>query len=131
TVPGPGQWCRTQVEYVGLLVGAQGTQPQSSRVQAIQNIKLPTNLSELCSFLGMWNYSRQFIEDYAEIARPLHRLLQKEVPFEWGPSQEQAVMELKRRLGSVLCLAYPDKNKVFYPEAGFSEHCLGAAPSQQ
>uniref|UniRef100_W5N3N1 Gypsy retrotransposon integrase-like protein 1 n=1 Tax=Lepisosteus oculatus TaxID=7918 RepID=W5N3N1_LEPOC len=120
-----------QVEYVGLLVGAQGIQPQSSRVQAIQNMKSPTKLSELRSFLGVCNYSRQFIEDYAEIARPLHKLLQKDVHFEWGPSQEQAVMELKRRLGSVPCLAYPDKNKVFYLEAGFSEHCLGAALNQE
>uniref|UniRef100_W5MUW6 Gypsy retrotransposon integrase-like protein 1 n=1 Tax=Lepisosteus oculatus TaxID=7918 RepID=W5MUW6_LEPOC len=126
-----GQWCRTQVEYVGLLVGAQGIQPQSSRVQAIQNMKSPTNLSELRSFLGICNYSRQFTEDYAEIARPLHRLLQKDMPFEWGPSQEQAVMELKNRLGNAPCLAYPDKNKVFYLEAGLSEHCHGAALSQQ
>ncbi|MBN3318013.1 NYNRI protein, partial [Atractosteus spatula] len=94
-------------------------------------MKSPTNLSELRSFLGVCNYSRQFIEDYAEIARPLHKLLQKDVPFEWGPSSEQAVMELKRRLGSAPCLAYPDKNKVFYLEAGFSEHCLGAALSQE
>ena len=63
-----GQWCRTKVEYVGLLVGANGIEPQTGRVQAIQDIKAPTVLTELRSFLGICNYSRQFIEDYAEIA---------------------------------------------------------------
>ena len=68
------QWCRSRVEYVGLLVGADGVEPQSSRIQAIWDIKTPTNVSELRSFLGVCNYSRQFIEDYAEISKPLTEL---------------------------------------------------------
>ncbi|KAJ8333566.1 hypothetical protein SKAU_G00415740 [Synaphobranchus kaupii] len=38
-----GQWCQTKVEYVGLLVGANGVEPQSGRVRAIQDIKAPSN----------------------------------------------------------------------------------------
>ncbi len=63
-----GQWCKTKVNYVGLLVGRNGIEPQSNRTQAIQSIKTPTNISELRSFLGVCNYSRQFIENYADIA---------------------------------------------------------------
>ncbi|KAL1276828.1 hypothetical protein QQF64_036451 [Cirrhinus molitorella] len=41
-----GQWCKTKVDYVGLLIGREGIEPQSSRTQAIQNIKtLPTSQS--------------------------------------------------------------------------------------
>ncbi|MBN3305975.1 NYNRI protein, partial [Amia calva] len=126
-----GQWCRTQVNYVGLLVGAEGIKPQSSRIQAIQDIRSPTNVSELRSFLGVCNYSRQFIEDYAEITKPLHELLQKDKVFVWGPEQEQAVQEMKLRLSTAPCLAYPNKNKEFYIEAGFSQHSLSAALSQR
>ncbi len=61
-----GQWCKTKVNYVGLLVGRNGIEPQSNRAQAIQSIKTPTNVSELRSFLGVCNYSRQFIEHYAQ-----------------------------------------------------------------
>ncbi len=42
-----GQWCKTNVKYVGLLVGRNGIEPQSNRTQAIQSIKMPTNISEL------------------------------------------------------------------------------------
>ncbi len=70
-----GQWCKTKVNYVGLLVGRNGIKPQSNRTQAIQSIKTPTNVSELQSFLGLCNYSRQFIENYADIVRPLTSLL--------------------------------------------------------
>ncbi|KAL1258951.1 hypothetical protein QQF64_009528 [Cirrhinus molitorella] len=42
-----GQWCKTKVNYVGLLIGPHGIEPQSSRIQAVQNIKAPKNISEL------------------------------------------------------------------------------------
>ncbi|KAL1277259.1 hypothetical protein QQF64_023932 [Cirrhinus molitorella] len=121
-----GQWCKTKVNYVGFLIGREGIEPQSSRTQAIQNIKTPTNISELRSFLGVCNYSRQFIESYSDIARPLTSLLKKDEPFIWTEAQDKAMSELKQRLCSAPCLAYPDPGKKFYLEAGFSNHCLSA-----
>ncbi|KAF0037917.1 hypothetical protein F2P81_010791 [Scophthalmus maximus] len=79
-----GQWCRAKVEYVGLTVGPDGIEPQPGRIRAIRNIKAPICVSELRSFLDVCNYSRQFVEEYAEIARPLTELLRKDKPFEWG-----------------------------------------------
>ncbi len=121
-----GQWCKTKVNYVGLLVGRNGIEPQSNRTQAIQSIKTPTNISELRSFLGVCNYSRQFIENYADIARPLTSLLKKDEPFVWTETQDTAMGQLKQRLCSAPCLAYPDPGKEFYLDAGFSNHCLSA-----
>ncbi|KAL1248877.1 hypothetical protein QQF64_022195 [Cirrhinus molitorella] len=110
-----GQWCKTKVNYVGLLIGPHGIEPQSSRIQAVQNIKTPKDISELRSFLGVCNYSRQFIENYSDIARPLTSLLKKDCPFLWTDAQDSAP-----------CLAYPNPQKEFYLEAGFSNHCLSA-----
>ncbi len=45
------QFCKTKVDYVGLSFGAEGVTPQVSRIQGITNIKAPTNVSELRSFL--------------------------------------------------------------------------------
>ncbi len=59
-----GQWCKIKVNYVGLIVRRNSIDPQSNRAQAIKSIKTPTNISELQSFLGVCNYSRQFIENY-------------------------------------------------------------------
>ncbi len=42
-----GQWCKTKVNYVGLLVGRKVFEPQSNRAQVIQSIKTPNNISEL------------------------------------------------------------------------------------
>ncbi|KAL1268895.1 hypothetical protein QQF64_034258 [Cirrhinus molitorella] len=126
-----GQWCKSKVNYVGLLVGPQGIEPQTSRIQAIQNIKPPANVSELRSFLGVCNYSRQFIENYSDIARPLTALLKKDYPFIWTDTQQNAMNELKRHLCTAPCLAYPDPRKEFYLDAGFSSHCLSAGLFQR
>ncbi|KAK9525318.1 hypothetical protein VZT92_015149 [Zoarces viviparus] len=126
-----GQWCRTKVKYVGLTVGADGIEPLAERIQAIRNIKAPTSVSELRSFLGVCNYSRQFIEDYADIARPLTELLRKDNPFAWGGPQAQSFRQMKEKLCSAPCLAYPDKDKEFYLEASFSPQCLSAALAQK
>ncbi|KAL7829126.1 hypothetical protein AOLI_G00300110 [Acnodon oligacanthus] len=110
------QSCRAKVNYVGLLVGADGVELQLSRVQVVANITAPTNITELCSFLGVCNYSRQFIEDYADIACPLYELLKVNTPFTWSKTQEQAMQALKDKLCTAPCLAYPDKNNTFHLE---------------
>ncbi len=105
-----GQWCKTKVNYVALLVGRNAIEPQSNRTQAIQSIKTLTNVSELRSFLGVCN-SRQFIENYADIARPLTSLLKKDETFVWTEAQDTAMSQLKQCLCCAPCLAYPDPGK--------------------
>ncbi|XP_038835775.1 uncharacterized protein LOC120033479 [Salvelinus namaycush] len=132
-----GQWCRTKVNYVGLLVGAEGILPQSNRIQAVRNIKTPTNLHEVRSFLGVCNYSRQFIENYADLSKPLTHLLQKDTPFIWEVTHNEAVASLKNQLCKAPCLVYPNKDKTFFLEVGFSEqlrkakHCHSAGLYQK
>uniref|UniRef100_A0AAV2MDY7 ribonuclease H n=2 Tax=Knipowitschia caucasica TaxID=637954 RepID=A0AAV2MDY7_KNICA len=120
------QWCRTKVNYVGLLVGPRGVEPQVSRTQGLSNLKTPTNVSELRSLLGVCNYSRQFVEHYAEIAKPLTNLVKKDTPFVWEDSHDKAMKTLIKRLTEAPCLAYPNPDKPFFLEIGFSEHSLSA-----
>lgn len=114
------------MNYVGLLVGSDGVRPQKNRVQGVANIKAPSTVSELRSFLGVCNYSRQFIENYADLAKPLTQLLKKDVPFIWGEQQEHAMQALKDELCTAPCLAYPDYTTKFHLEVGFSQSCLCA-----
>ncbi len=122
-----GQWCKTKVNYVGLLVGRNGIESQSNHTQAIQSIKTPNNISEQRSFLGVCNsYSQQLIKNYADIALQLTSLLKKDETFVWTEAQDTAMGQLKQRLCSAPCLAYPDPEKLLYLDAGFSNQCLSA-----
>jgi len=41
------------------------------------------------------NYDRQFVKDFAKIARPLHEITRKEIKWEWGEKQHNVFEELK------------------------------------
>ena len=125
------QWLRRKVNYVGLLIGPKGVEPQSSRIQGMLSLKTPRNVSELRSFLGVCNYSRTFIEGYSGIARPLTELLRKDVPFEWTHARAEAMATLQKALCSSPCLAYPDHSKPFYLEAGFTATSMSAGLFQR
>jgi len=46
--------------------------------------------------LGLVNYYRQFIKDFAKIAKPLYRLVRKDKKWNWREEQEKAFEELKQ-----------------------------------
>uniref|UniRef100_A0A8C5Q8I3 ribonuclease H n=1 Tax=Leptobrachium leishanense TaxID=445787 RepID=A0A8C5Q8I3_9ANUR len=125
------QWCRTRVNFLGHEVTSEGLNPQRKKVEAVMKSRTPTNISELRSFLGMMNYSRKFIENYAEICKPLLTLLKKDVKWIWGETQEQAMTELKIKLTQAPCLAYPEGGKPFYLETGFTNLSMSAVLCQK
>lgn len=81
-------------------------------------------MSELRSFLGVYNHSRQFIENYAYTGKPLTKLLKTDVPPGWGGQQEYAMQTLKNKLCTTPYLAYPGYTKEFHVEVGLSEFCI-------
>ena len=68
------------------------------KVEAVMNWERPKLVFEICSFLGLAGYYRQFIEDLSRLAAPMARLIRKGVKFEWDHLYEKAFQELKRRL---------------------------------
>ena len=72
-----------KVEYLVTPISAVGISPtgHAEKVQAIKYAAPPTNSSELQSFLGLANFIRKFVPDFAKFASPLYGLLRKEVPW--------------------------------------------------
>ena len=55
-----------------------------SKVQAIKEWKQPRTITKLQSFLGLANFYRRFVKDFAKIAAPLIDLLKNENKFQWS-----------------------------------------------
>ena len=56
----------------------------NEKVKAILEWPSPTNVKEVQSFIGLCNYYRLFIKDFAKISNPIHKLTRKNVEFVWG-----------------------------------------------
>ena len=64
-------------------------------------------------FLGLANYYRKFIKDFGTMAKPLHRLTEKNTAFTWTDACQHAFDELRKCLTTSPILAYPDYTKRF------------------
>jgi hypothetical protein len=65
------------------------------KIEAVISWPIPESLKEVRSFISFANFYRRFIKDFFKICCPLHNLSKKDVPFVWGPSQQQAFDQLK------------------------------------
>ena len=64
-------------EFLGHYVSAGRVHIDGKKVEAINAMPRPATVNQLRRFLGMTNYQRSYIKDYAKITTPLTRLLRK------------------------------------------------------
>nr|GFA51031.1 putative reverse transcriptase domain-containing protein [Tanacetum cinerariifolium] len=76
----------------------------------------PNMKAEIATYVSLAGYYRQFIEGFSKIARPMTKLTQKSVKFDWGEKAEAAFQLLKRKLCSAPILALPEGSENFVKE---------------
>ncbi|GJX41520.1 putative reverse transcriptase domain-containing protein [Tanacetum coccineum] len=86
----------------------------SRQDQSIKDWASPKTATEIRQFLGLAGLIiRRFIEGFSKIAKPMTKLTQKKVKFEWGDKQEAAFQLLKQKLWSAPILALPKGSEDF------------------
>ena len=88
------------------MVSKEGISTDPGKTKVINDWPIPSNISDLRSFLGCVGYYRQFIRDFAKIAEPLYKLERKGTAFRWSKESNEAFQRLKRALISAPILAY-------------------------
>ena len=122
--------CRQQVTFLGHVVSTDGVATDPSKTEAVSKWPTPQNRKEVQQFLGLANYYRRFVKDFALISKPLQRLTEKNAPFEWTIGCQNAFDELRKRLVSSPVLAYPDYERRFILDTDASDVGIGAVLSQ-
>ena len=98
----------SEVEYLGHVVSRDGIRPDPSKINAVEEFPIPRCTKDVRSFLGLANYYRRFIKNFAAIALPLNKLTREHVHFLWDSECDIAFSTLKSALISAPILAYPD-----------------------
>eukprot|EP00794_Sanderia_malayensis_P001704 gene1704-1898_t len=89
-----------KVNYLGFVISSTGISPMPDKVNTIHKAKAPNNIAELQSFIGMANYLRQFIHNFADIMLPLYKLLRNDMNWRWGVEEQQAFVKIKASITS-------------------------------
>lgn len=132
-----------EVQYLGHLISQDGVSTDPSKIAAVGDWPHPTNVTELRSFLGFASYYRRFVEGFAKLAAPLHRLAaelagtkkrkvqSRGLRAGWTEGCEESFQKLKACLVSAPTLAFADFSLPFILEVDASHSGLGAVLSQE
>jgi len=101
------------------------------KTKAILYWPASTTVKKVQSFIGLYNYYWIFIKDFIKIARPLHKLTSKNVPFLWGSEKQKSFDKLKELFTSAPILKNPDSNKPFIAEIDASNFAVVIILSQK
>jgi len=104
---------------------------EKEKVKGMLEWPTPRCVKDIQKFLGLANYYRRFIKDFAEIVRPMHRLVQKEKKRNWGAEQEEAFGRLKEIFTTEPILAALDLDKEMRVEMDALDYAIGGVLSMR
>ena len=117
--------------FLGVIIGEDGVRMEKEKVQRVIEWPVPKSVKDVQKFLGLANYYRQFVKDFAKIARPLHEMMRKENKWSWGKRQQKAFEELKKRFTTGPVLVTSDLDKEMRVEADMSDFAMGGVLSMK
>ena len=122
--------CKNSVKFLGHKVSQEGVLPDENNISAIKNYPVPKTKKEIRGFMGICNYYRKFIENFAELALPIYKLTKHEGKFTWNNEAQIAFINLKSKLITPPVLRHPNLEETFYLFTDASDYAVGAVLSQ-
>ena len=118
------------IKFLGHVVSENGIAMDLDKVRAMADWPTPKSAAHVHSFIGLVNYYRRFIKDFAEIALPLIELTGKSVDFQWEQPQQNAFQALKEAMLKKPVLQMPDLQRPFLVHTDASGAACGAVLEQ-
>jgi hypothetical protein len=125
------QYKLPSVEFYGITCTADGHKPQDSKISAILDMKTPTTVKQLQSFLGMVQYLNQYSPKLADLCNPLYKLTRKDTNFQWELEHDEAFNAIKQELVKQPVLQYYDVKKPVTLQVDASNTGLGLVLLQE
>nr|GEX42293.1 putative reverse transcriptase domain-containing protein [Tanacetum cinerariifolium] len=97
-----------RVQFLGQVIDSRGIHMDPAKIESIKDLASPKTPTEIRQFLGLAGYYQRFIEGFLKVAKPMTKLTQKKIMFDWGDKQEATFQLLKQKLYSAPILALPE-----------------------
>ncbi len=124
-------FAQAEVEFLGHIVGRNGRKPNPNKIESIRKFPEPKDRKSVQSFLGLAGFYRDYIPDFARVAKPLIELTKKNVDFNITDAARLSIDKLKEALTSAPVLTPPDFTRPFIVQTDASNVGLGAVLAQR
>ncbi|GJT87519.1 reverse transcriptase domain-containing protein [Tanacetum coccineum] len=116
---------------LGHKVSEAGLEVDKAKIKVISKLPPPTNIKGIRSFLGHASFYRRFIKDFSKIDRPLTKLLEKDILFEFDEECHNAFKLLKEKLICATVIVSPNWSLPFELMCDASDFAVGAILGQK
>lgn len=124
---------KPEVKLVGHIVGSGCRKADPERTKCMKDMPRPRTKRELRKFLGAMGYYRDYIPQFAKLAKPLTDLTSKKTSnvIQWEEAQENSFQSLKARLSDSHVLRIPLLGVPFCLHTDASGTAVGATLGQK
>ena len=71
-----------KIGFLEVVIGPNGIEIEKEKVDGVLSWPEPKNVKDVRKFLGLTNYYRRFIKDFAQVARPMNTLMKKNMKWQ-------------------------------------------------
>jgi hypothetical protein len=115
-----------EINFLSLQLTQTGVTIDPGKISTIYDWpRVPRNLKELRSLLGVLGYQQPFIPNFTKIAQPVMALLKADADFVWTEECKKAIDLLINIVTSAPILIAPDQDRQFELEVDASQFALG------
>jgi hypothetical protein len=107
------------------VVYRQGILVDPAKIVVIVNLPPPKSMRQLRATLIHTRYYKNFIKGYAQITRPLKKLLKKDTKFQWNEDCQLGLDILKENMAKKNILVFPYWENTFHVHVDASKIALG------
>ena len=68
-----------KIRFLGVVIRPNGIEIEKKKVNGVLSWSKPKNVKDIRRFLGLANYYRRFIKNFAQVARPINMLMRKNI----------------------------------------------------
>jgi len=114
-----------KIEFLGFTIANGQKTPSDDKRQVLANFPVPANKRMLQGFLGLANFIRHLVPDFAQLAQPLFAASSAR-RFSWTPKCQHSFELLKEKLSATSPVYLPDLSIPFIVTCDASEIGMGA-----
>jgi len=126
------QFLQREVTFPGHIISPNGIAPDPAKTCKVEQWTIPSSTVEVQQFLGLANYYRRFVKNFASHARPPHQLTEKRKrsTFKWTTECQAAFDYLKKCLTSAPTLSMLNWSQPFTIDTNASDIGISVVLSQ-
>ena len=87
----------------GHKIDSEGIHPIADKTLAIKEAPVPTDLSQLRSYLGLLNYYHKFLPNLSTVLAPIYKLLNKKTRWSGENNRWMPLLKAKKCYSKIIC----------------------------